>query len=712
MEKTRYIVASILAILLIFSLRFGDELLVLRWFKYLIPYGVMIGGLFILQRRKRDQVSDCEGLGMCLLLGIATLIYLFSSAATHFYFFFARHEIPGLKLTEYRDLLERLGIAAAILTPAFLFRRWNWWTPAMAVVLVGCVVMTGRAFFDATGGAPIYRDDHPAFMLRFTIFAETFPQILYYNPWWNGGKVTSYLVTSGSIGPGVFFWPFWEWGDMQKVYSPVLFAYTCVITPLIALLSVRLMGGSWSAAVITSMLCLCTSRYYVLWILHYGTVGFTFSMPWLLLASAAIYRVLWLDALDWYTAVILIASSFFFLAWGAAAPMGLPLAFAVLMSAKQLNLRKTYFLAACGFVIALLLLPCLHAIFNHSRVADLAASESARLSFEALFVDGGANLVERLRNGHPLILFFGILGVFFLRAPGIRLFYGTMVAIFLLEVSVFGQIKPQMELKRAAVPMFLIAAVPAGFWLDRLFTMRVTQAYGLQSFVAVLLVFGAWNLRDFYTGECLERFKPRQGYMDEFAAWIEKNVPDQARLAFAGPTRHAYSGAHVPMLPVETGREMMAVDYYSFSEKLVPYDFPPAPWGRTTRGTIDYYRMYGVSHIVCYDERLLSFYRRTPDAFQEVFEFGSERNFVVFSLANSDANRFQVGAGQVDSYINRLDVELEPGEKHVLRYHWDDDLEVSGKAELFREQVAEDIYFIGIRSNGEKKVTISYRKMW
>ena len=81
-------------------------------------------------------------------------------------------------------------------------------------------------------------------------------------------------------------------------------------------------------------------------------------MPWLLLASAAIYRVLWLDALDWYTAVILIASSFFFLAWGALHPWGCHrlCSFDV---CKQLN-SENIFSASAGLLLRYL--PPCHAI--------------------------------------------------------------------------------------------------------------------------------------------------------------------------------------------------------------------------------------------------------------------------------------------------------------------------------------------------------------
>ena len=713
----RYILAALLAVLLLVVLRFGDESLVVwRWAKYLIPFGVMLAGLGVMwvRDRSRDRPEDeLDGWGIAIILTVATVVYLFSSAATHFYYFFAQHEDLDAKMYGYRSVLEQVGIAAAVLTPLFFFRRKPWWTAGLGLGLIACVVATGLSFFEATGGDPIYRDDHPAFLLRFNVFAETFPQILYYNPWWNGGKSASYLVTSGSLGPGIFFWPIWKFGNVESTYSTVLFFYACVMTPLIGMWSVRLIGGRWMAAIATALLCLCATRHYHLWLLHYGTIGFTFSMPFLLLAAAALYRVLWLDMIDWRTGVILVASSFFFLSWPAAVPMGLPLVVAALVSLKQFSMRKTYFLAACGFVIALLLMPHLNAILNHSRAADLAASESARLTFDALFVEGGGVLVERLRNGHPLILFFGIAGVFFLRIPGFRLFYGAMVVTFLLEVSVLGQIKPQAELKRAAVPLFFLAAVPAGFWIDRLFRSKQVWAHGAQAVVAVLLVLGGWNNRTFFSGERLEKFDPKQPYIDEFIDWVGVHVPEQGRLAFAGPTRHAFSGAHVAMLPLQTGREMMAVDYYSFSEKLVPYNFPPYPWGKTTRGTIDYYQLYGVSHVVAYEEHILRFYRKTPEVFQEVFEFGTKRKFVVFAVNLPQINRFHAGAGSVASGINELRVEITSQDQDVvLRYHWEDGLKSTGNAELFKQSVGDGIDFIGIRPHGESEVTISYEKMW
>lgn len=692
-------------------LQTGGAWIVTDWLKYLFPLVPVAGLVFWLRRKHPGEATDVRSLQvLSIMLGVL-LLYLYSSAAQDFYYFFAQHDDRSVKLRKYRDTLELLSIGLLVLTPLFLYRRTHWWKWTLPVILLVAVYLSGDALFSATDGTLIYRDDHPSFVQRFWIFGQTFPQILYYDPAWNGGSSKAYMVVSGCLVPGILYWPFWAFGEVGQFYTPILFFHFCIVVPLFGLAAVRLVGGSWTAGWASAILVFASTRYFMLWMLHYGTIGFSFAIPFLLLASACLYRLLWLDKREWWTGVLLVLSSAAFLAWPASILMGVPVAVAVMLSWRRLDRAKLVYLGICVVCIALLMLPVLNAVLNHTDAARLMSMSDSAINWQDVVVAGWGQLMDRLRNGNPLILFLGVLGVFFLRRPaGFRLFFGTIILGFLLEIGFIGQVLPASELKRTAVPLFLVGALPAGFWIDRLFREQAKPAAALQGMVLMFLLLSALNMPSFYSGERLEKFRDAKPYLATFTEWARKNVPDQGRLLFAGPTRHAYSGGHVALLPVLTGKEMMAVDFYSFSEKLVNYTYPPTPWRNTTLGTYEWLKLFGVSHVVVYDERELKFYRRTPAMFIPVFTFGTERTFHVFEVVHDDKDRFSKGTGSVHSGINRLTVKTTD-EEVVIKYHWVDGLRAEGGVAIYPVEVAEGIRFIGIRTGGAEEIELRYR-LW
>ena len=72
----------------------------------------------------------------------------------------------------------------------------------MMLVFVGSQVACFHGLLSTTGGEALYRTDHPSFMFRLFEFTRTFPQLVNYNPYWNGGTEHFVGVTSGIAGPG------------------------------------------------------------------------------------------------------------------------------------------------------------------------------------------------------------------------------------------------------------------------------------------------------------------------------------------------------------------------------------------------------------------------------------------------------------------------------------------------------------------------------
>ena len=148
--------------------------------------------------------------------GRRTALYLVSSATRDPFFFLLGWLDPDQRA--WGSLACRWALCSAF------FALIAWKSPrfvrlfAFALPFV-MIAASAVAFARETGLSPLYRDDHPSFLFRIWIFSESFPQLIYYNPLWNGGKIATYVVASGATGPGLLFLPFlWIW-PIEQIYS-------------------------------------------------------------------------------------------------------------------------------------------------------------------------------------------------------------------------------------------------------------------------------------------------------------------------------------------------------------------------------------------------------------------------------------------------------------------------------------------------------------
>ena len=65
--------------------------------------------------------------------------------------------------------------------------------------LVAAISEVNTKLMDATAGLPLHRDDHPSFLYRLQLLRENWPQIVSYDPRWNGGRIASELLQTGIL---------------------------------------------------------------------------------------------------------------------------------------------------------------------------------------------------------------------------------------------------------------------------------------------------------------------------------------------------------------------------------------------------------------------------------------------------------------------------------------------------------------------------------
>ena len=181
-----------------------------------------------------------------LVLCFFMVLYLCSSAVDHGWFYFLGWT-PGQAAGRPVYGLLVFVLFAALLSPFMLngFPRKNVWLFSLLIVLQA--LCFGYLWL-GTGGRALYSDDHPSFMFRLVEFSRTFPQLINYNPYWNGGVVDNVGVTSGTIAFGLPFLPFLKFVQVDKIYTFMFAVLYIGIIPWLAVMSVRIAGGSRASA--------------------------------------------------------------------------------------------------------------------------------------------------------------------------------------------------------------------------------------------------------------------------------------------------------------------------------------------------------------------------------------------------------------------------------------------------------------------------------
>ena len=705
------------------------------WF----PLGLLgLAALCAWRARRRGEALGPAAWFAWTILGLLGLFYC-SSGPEFVYHHLQTHTdwlIPGKGRMRPGLLSGRLALVlglAAALTLARLLAPGGraWWRWGLGAMLVFGVVWCGAGLWIESGGEAVYRDDHPSFMQRLHVFARSFPQMLYYDPYWDGGKAQSYLVSSGTTAPGLLAWPLWRFGEIHRVYTPGLLWLYLVVTPAALMGAVRLAGGGWTAALAAGVLGIGATRYTWLWQLHFGTVGFSVAMPFLVVALACLHRVLVRGRTEWWLGLLLVGSGYLYLSWPAGVLMAaLPVAMVTLPRLFHLDRRQVVFLGVCAAALALLLLPHLFAVLNHSRLDKLGGIEKPAGSMLDIFRG-------QMLRGHPWLLVGGLLGVLGLRGEQ-RGFFGLALLGLFLAMVVGGAKQPQFELERASIPLFLTAVVPAALLLESWWESGRAALAAPAAAATGLLLPGILAAGDLYRNQALECWRDddvredvapvkgtRFAYVDEFVEWA-RTAPRDGRIAFLGQTKSAYGRAHSAYLPVWAGRPMLACDYYDFPPGLVELDMPPSPYRQAgIAGWTAWFERWNVHYLVTYHEDKKAVMRSHPEVFTEVFQFGVGRTFHVYEIDNQCTWFLgNVNSGEVEADINRIRVRLEdPRTAATLRFNWEEGLRASGDAVVRPSEpykvdlptpggtVSVTNHFVRLVPNGESEVTITYRKL-
>lgn len=660
-----------------------------------------------------DAPRPLPDLVPALILFTGLLVSLFSSATRHPTYFFlywtpeTAAGISGMALFVGGALLLTPSMWAPVRRPA----------RALLLVLVASMGLAALHLYRGTHGHALYRDDHPSMMFRLWEVSQTLPQLLNYIPYWNAGAVHYAGTACGLNVLGCLFGPLWAHAPVQAVYTPIIGFTFIVLAPLVALAALRIMGASWSAAIIAAVLSLGASRDVFLWLLHFGTVGASFSMVFILPVSACVYRVLWMDKREGWLAVVLVVSTLVLLAWPPGALMVAAIGLSALVSLRRWSVRKLGFLGLCAVVVLLVHAPVLRLLFGdgaelfaHVLQPRAAAADGASPSSIdwALLTQGARDLVHFLRDMNPLLVFLGI-GSLILGAPrAVRLWLVPTVLALAVMAGWGSHWKPNLELGRMAIPLALMAIVPASMALGALFESRSPRLGIVRAAIVALLLLTSLTVSRLYAGAGHAPYRVMGPATEGLVDFIRANTPPQGRVAFAGRCVHYYGdNGHVAFLPYLTGHEMMACDYYHFSPHLVEYEYPPRVFRSSLPQEARFEDAYNVCLILAYQGNYIRFFQSDPARYEPL---PSAPDGVTAFRVRRTPSMFQVGAGHVRAHFNRIDITLDHAQDEVVvKYAHVPGMTVTPPAELYAYALETNFALVGLRPHGLTTMQVRFR---
>jgi len=680
---------------------------------FLVPCASLVALLWL--RTGRPTTRRLREYAPELILCACMLLALVSSFPLHRWFYFLRWQPEHVGF--FKSELVRWILWTSILTPLFTLTLRKLWVGLSFLFLVA-QVMCFHSLMAGTGGVALYRTDHPSFMFRLFEFSRTFPQLVNYNPYWNGGTLHYVGVTSGTAAPGLILFPFLRMMPVHQVYTYGVGFIFIILVPWIAAGSIRAMGGDRTAMAAAGILALGVSQHFFLWMLHFGTIGAATAGAMILPVSALSFRVVWLDRREKWLAAALILSSFFLLLWPPGALMGAAVAAAYVVNMRQWTRRKWIFLLGCGAALVLLYLPWLLVQLNEAESVVQYATTSrggqaaAGGSMERLGT-GIAHLLAHVQEGHPALIFLGLGGALVAVRRSIRWWF-IPILLVLAVITGWGQDwLPKSQLSRFSIPLFFVAVAPAALLISRLLRVTDIRFSMARALLVVLLVLGAYNVSRIYENKGRARYVVMDDQIETMTRWIKEHTPEGGRVMFAGSCLHAFGRGNVAYLPVLTGREMMADDYYGFPPGTIEYNYPPRRFRKSFDLMKVFFDSYNVTQVITYHDNWKDYFKSHPDFFREELSIPShDLTITVFSVLRTPRPLLK-GAGTARGRFNHIEVELdEPSDEVVLTYNWIEGLKASDGVELFRYDTDEEIGLIGVRPGGARRFTIIYRNLF
>ncbi|MCP5488419.1 MAG: hypothetical protein H7A43_07190 [Verrucomicrobia bacterium] len=640
------------------------------------------------------------------LLTLGLLIAVSSSWVQFQWFFFPdwrEHQDfvwPSIHLVFLLNLL----LAGWILT-----RRPSGWRTALGLMLVLPLLAGILAVWQVTGGAAIYKDDHPSFMYRLWLFRETFPRMVNYVPQWNAGTVDATPILTGAWIPGLVGFPLWLVADPHVYYTAGFIWMFMLLVPLLAGLSTRMLGGSLLASLAAAVLALLPTRYYSLWVLHFGTLGGNFAMALVMPVAGLLFVLLWNKRAPLGAAIALALVIIVMNLWPLSPFMAFPFVLAIAWNLRRLTGRSSLLIGGAAAVAGVILYPYLNTLLNQAGIDAGALMRQGRPPFSAIIIQGATLFRDQIRMANPLLVFLGLAAPLLVLKGSQRRWLAPITLGFILLSGWSDVLFPNRQLHRMSIALFFMTIPATALTLDVLLETTGWRRSWLAALVAALVAASGWNARLIYQGRGVETYGIFTPGLHTLAERVAQETPPEGRVILAGAVGEDYEDGHMGYLPILFHRELLG-NAYRHDQDMNPWaGTPPAHPPGTPAEFKTWVDTFAGHLIITIEDEWRNYLRAQPESYEERGQVTTTHQTYTLFRVRHPAPLFAAGEGRVEAHPNHLIVNLnDPEVPAILRYRWTDGLTVSPPAELYPAPVNQELSLIGIRPGGETHLVIRY----
>lgn len=574
----------------------------------------------------------------------------------------------------------------------FKQQRWLWHIILFLSVAAGFVGL----IFESQGRL-LFGDDHSAFLYRLGQLKAEFPLIPFYNPDWNGGVEAREFFPSGVLNVFFLCLPLLYLFEATTVYNWLVAGVLFVLVPISSIGAARIARLESPTPIIAGILSIGASWLWYRWGLSYGTLGFITSVALVPLNLALIARIVE-NPKQLPTELILLFAVAFSLTlfW----PLGaIILAPAIIVLASRLGtILSDRRYVICFLLLAFIHIPWMTIFVEASQVASFVgifetageatsshiAPQMQREATDISTILHPKQLLKEIRKNinsvNPALLLLFLPGIALLKFRAFKLLLIVNALWILLLALIAAPFKPQLELFRFYLVLWLLLAQPAAFAITLLSKNDLRNKWQKASRVAyslaaAILLFIPWQLYLITSKKTVVQFHFADDLLPAISQAINLHGGD-GRVLFAGFILHELSNGHVAPLPLFTDQPLIASSYqhshWQYTD-VIPDYFR----SRKESGVEEFLDLYNVSSVITHDRFWRKWFSKRTERYRPVWRHGS---FTLFERINFNNSYFLSGEGSVlDQANNSSRITLIPRTASaVIKFNYFNFLEAQG----------------------------------
>lgn len=567
--------------------------------------------------------------------------------------------------------------------------------------------------------------DHPAFLFRIREFFTVFPALGSYNPWWNAGTEHFIGVTSGSHSFAFLMAPFLILFPIEYAHSFAILFWMIVGFPWLTVITFKRAGMRHIASIMGGIAMFAFTRSEFLFFWQSGNLG---GMVTAMLApsiTALGYRIVVQRKGNILDIILIIICAWLSCIWTPGVFTCIGLLIGAIWNYRRFN-KKTFRQCILIATITLLLLsPWLWTTFFPARGIVDYVTTGTNNSLYLMIKIGIRHTWTRLQEWHPFILGLGTLCFISSLSKGIRRWILPTFLLLLAITTSIGFIK-NSQLDRVIIQLAGLMIFPAAITGGRLvaFVDKTNKlstklpSMILLSIMLSTLIIGTRIAKAHYANSAGFKLWPANPCVYEFSNWINKTVPQNGRIAFAGVTDCKFEWAKPTYLPILANREMMSDDYYGYPVGLTERNYPPKRYRKTLEAYLKFTDAHNITHWVVTDSRNKAFFDANTNAFTliDYRMLQSTHIYTYKRIRTKPLSDCYLGEAKVHAQENKITIKFNENQRPedvVIRYNWRSGLYSKTKGAAIEPYKIDDgIIFIKVIPNNANEVIIGYRPTW